>query len=283
MSEIDSQIPANENEANELLASIEGGVSDESSQETQQAEAAQKQAIAEYAFTHGGREVKAPIDKILKWASQGYDAPNKIGELNKKLEGYTTKEAQFKEWESKYGDVDKYVRENPQWWDFVRSQYDQQAQMKQASQGLNPELINKFQELETTVKDLAEYKNNIVMQQEDQKYMKEFETVTKKYSKVDFATPDPETGKNLEYKVIEFAQANGIRNFETAFKAFHHDELIKMAEESAKEKLISDKQSKSKLGILGISSTPTKRPTDSVKGKSYNDIEREINEAYGLT
>lgn len=277
--QIDSPIPANEDEANELLASLDdSGGSDEQAQG--QEAAAKAAAVEEYKFMHSGREIKGDRAAMLKWASQGYDAPNRIGELSKKLDGYTQKEAQFKEWESKYGDVDKYVRENPQWWDFVRSQYEKQAQ-EQGSQ-MPPEMMNKYSELEKKVNELAEYKNSIVMQQEDRAYQTEFTEIQKKYPKVDFVSPDPQTGKSLEYRVIEFAQENGIRKFDTAFKAYHSDELIRLAEEQAKEKLVSEKQSKTKLGILGISSTPTTRPTDSIKGKSYNDIERDIKKAYGL-
>ena len=277
LDQIDSQIPADEQEADALLNEIEQPAPDLMSEADKQAADKTQQAIQEYSFNYGGKEVKAPIEKILKWASQGYEAPNKIGELNKQIESWKSKEATLKELESKYGDVDKYVRENPQWWDFVSKQYEQNAQQAQLQSQMTPELMA----LKQKVDELDQYKNNIVQQQEDAEYNKQFSELKKQYASVDFTTPD-DSGKSLEYKVLEYANANGIRKFSTAFKDFYHDELVKIAAESAKEKLINDKQSKSKLGILNISSAPTKRTTDSVRGKSYGDLEREALAELGI-
>src|SRR5688572_30465162 len=62
--------------------------------------------VEEYELTVGGKVIKADKDKLMKWASMGYDAPNQIGKLNKELESWKQKEATLKEWETKYGEVD---------------------------------------------------------------------------------------------------------------------------------------------------------------------------------
>ena len=239
--------------------------------------------INEHEFTVGGKAIKAPIDKILKWASMGYDAPNRIGELNKKLEGYSQKETQYKEWQDKYGPVDEYVRQNPDFWNHVTQSWQQQQQQAQQNP-LHPvvgELQKRLEGLEGIAQTFQQERQEAVMKQQDSQYMEEFSTITKQYPKIDFSTPD-ESGKSLEYKVLEYAQEKGIREFTPAFRAFYHDELVKNASEEAKEKLVNDKQSKTKLGILGISATPTKRISDNVKGKSYDNLYKEALKELGL-
>lgn len=243
------------------------------------------QQVQEYEFQHNGKVVKAPVDKILKWASQGYDAPNKIGELNKQVEEWKTKEAILKEMESKYGEVDQFVRKNPEWFDYVQKQYQQQLQQKNSDP-----LYETVNSLKSEIDNLKQYKDQVEQErlqanikQEDEVYMKQLGQIKEKYPTVDFDSIDPATGKNLEYKVLEFAQSEGIKNFETAFKSFYHDELVKIAAESAKEKLAKDKIANSKLGILGISSTPiTRGGNDSVRGKSYKDLELEALRELGI-
>lgn len=290
MNEQQDLVPQNEDEVDSLLESIsepanEALVEPGAKAPQTQAEAAQQQAIQEYAFKVGGKEVKAPIEKILRWAEQGYDAPNRIGELNKKLEGYSTKEQQFKEWQDKYGPVDEYVRQNPQWFQYVQGQYQQQMQ---GAQGANNPIMSVVEQLKQEVEGLKGVASTYqqqeaarVAQREDSAYMQEFTTIQKQYPKIDFSTPGPD-GKSLEYKVLEYAQQNGIKKFTTAFRDVHHDELLKLKEEEAKEKVINDRQSKSKLGILGISATPTRKTSDSVKGKSYQDLEREALTELGI-
>lgn len=247
-------------------------------------------AAEEYTLKVGGKDIKASRDQVLRWAQQGHDSPNKIGELNKQLQSWTAKEqewkakeAQIQAFRDKYEPVDKYVKDNPQWWETVQKSYDQvQAQSSQVNDPRIDSLMKKIESLESVSQSYEQRAQNELMKIEDAKYMESFQALQKQYPKIDFATAD-ESGKNLEYKVLEFAQKEGIKEFTTAFKAFHHDELVKMAQEDAKEKVASDKISKTKLGILGISSTPTPRKTDSVKGKSYNDIQADIIAEYGLT
>ncbi len=289
MQEEQELIPQTEDDADALLEGIEAPSGDSSMEAAPTAE--QTQQAIDFAFTVGGKEIKLDLakdrDKLMRWAQQGYEAPNKIGELNKKLEGYTQRETQYKEWQEKYGPVDDYVRQNPQFWDHVVKQYQQQQQ--QVQNGQQEQVSPAIQQLMQEVQGLKQIASTYQQQEQERQamrddalYMDEFSKVQKQYPKIDFSTPDQE-GKNLEYKVLEFAQAKGIKEFTTAFKAFHHDELLKLAQEEAKEKLISDRQSKSKLGILNVSSTPTRKTSDSVKGKNYNDLAAEALQELGLT
>lgn len=289
----ENEVPTNEDEVDALLGSIEEP-SDSASTDPGADDAKQSAAAQDFAFTVGGKEVKVDLnkdrEKLIRWAQQGYEAPNKLGELNKQLQAWTakeqawkTQEAKVKEYQDKYEGVDKYIRENPQWWSTVQAEF-QKAQSGAQGQAVDPRFDTLKQEIDGLKQVAQTYQERVQqqqMQQEDAKYIEEFNTVQKQYPKIDFVSPD-ETGRNLEYKVLEYAQEKGIREFTAAFKAFHHDELVKLAQEEAKQKVISDKQSKTKLGILGISSTPTPRKTDSVRGKSYNDLAGEALEELGL-
>jgi len=212
MSEVESTVPGTEEEADALLSEIEQPASEDVAPPGTP-DPTQAQPVDEFSLTVGGKEIKAKREQLMKWAQQGYDAPNRIGELNKQLESWKQKESMFKELEGKYGVVDQYVRENPQWWQFVQDQYS-----KLQEQNANP-LMDTLKQLQEKVNGLEEYKNNIVMSQEDKAYQAELQAIQKQYPKVDLSTPD-ESGKSLEYKVLEYARENGIKKFQTAFRDF---------------------------------------------------------------
>lgn len=288
MSEIDNQnldVIDSAEKADELLSSIEApseGILDK-------APDAAQTPVEEWELTVGGKQIKAKRDQIMQWAQQGYTAPGKIAQYTRELEQlkkqWADNEPKYKEMDTKYGPIDQYVRQNPQFWDHVQRSYEQRNQLMQDP--ANP-MAGMLTELQTQVQTLLQHKQqaeeqqkNLQMQQEDKAYMGTLEQVKKAYPTVDFDSPD-ESGKSLEYKVIEYAQQEGIKNFKTAFRDFYHDELLKISESKAKESLIKDKQKNTKLGILGITPAPTKRVTSDHKGKSYDDLAQEALEELGI-
>jgi len=286
MSEV---VPTNEEQADELLNSIEQPTL-ETGQTVVEPVATQAQELA---FTVGGKEIKIDLakdrDKLIRWAQQGYEAPNKLGEYNKKIQTYEkqisewkTKEALIKEYQEKYEPVDKYIKENPQWWNTVQAQLQQAQNQNKPIDPIVNQLIEKVTGLEKIAQTYQERAQAQQMQTEDAEYMKEFEAVAKQYPEIDLQTPD-EQGESLEFKVLRYAQENGIKKFTTAFRDFNHDKLVSLAEQKAKEKIMNDKVSKTKLGILGISSTPTPRKSETVRNKSYNDLANEALAELGLT
>jgi hypothetical protein len=239
--------------------------------------------VQEFEFTHGGKQIKAPIDNILKWASQGYDAPNRIGELSKTLEEYKQKESQFKDIEGRYEAVDKYAKENPQWWDHVTKSY--QERLAEAQQSTDPKfdaIQKELEEIKNFKLQLEQDRQSEQMKREDEVYQNELQALSKAYPKIDFSSPGPD-GKSLEYKVLQHARDNGIKKFTTAFRDFYHDELMKLQAESAKESVIKERQKNMKVGLLGESFAPTKRVSNDVRGKSYADLEKEALAELGLT
>lgn len=283
--EIDDQITNNNDvDVDQLLNDVEsegsgGGVITD-------APPAPAAPVDEFEFTVGGKSIKANREKMIKWAQMGYDAPTRIGSLTKEIESWKQKGSRFDELESKYGEIDKFVREKPEFWDHVTQSWKQKDQL--LNDQSNP-LATTVQQLQQTVQGLLGKVTTYEQQQqqvrtarEDEAYQQEFAGITTKYPQVDFKTPD-ETGKTLEYKVIEYALEKGIKEFTPAFRAFYHDELVKLEAEKAKESVVKEKQKNTRLGILGKTDTPTKRSSDDVKGKSYADITRQIIDELNLS
>src|SRR4051812_11954809 len=79
----------------------------------------------EYEINFRGQTIKAPIDKIIRWAQSGYDAPNKIGELNKQLETLKTEQQKWQGIQQKYAPVDEYFSKNPDAWKHVETTWQE--------------------------------------------------------------------------------------------------------------------------------------------------------------
>jgi chromosome segregation ATPase len=247
------------------------------------------QAIEEFDLTVGGKQIKAKREQLIQWAQQGYTAPNRISQLTKDLEGWKQKyselEPKYKTYESQYKPIDEYVKQKPEFWDHVLKQWEQRENLLNDTANPGNQVLT---ELQKQVQDLMQYKQSIEnermntqIKQEDSQYHSVLEETKKQYADIDFDAPD-EDGKSLEYKILEHAQKEGIKNFKTAFRDFYHDELTKRAAAKAKEDLTKNKVKNTKLGILGISPTPTKRTQSDHRGKSYDDIAQEIKDEYGF-
>lgn len=249
---------------------------------TKEPEAPVKEDLIE--FTHNGKQIKGTRDQLIKWAQQGYDYPQKAQKLNQDKAKW---EADRQKWEqsySPYKQIDDWAKKNPEAWQKMQESW-KQAQAAPAATTSDP-YATKFQSLEAKLNQFEQVINPVVeklstaeQQEHDQKLDQEIQSIREKHKDLDWTTID-ENGKSLEYKVLEHAQKNGIRNFTTAFKDFCHDELISRAEAQAKLNVSKDIQTKSKLGILGTSPTPKKgiSVVKDVRSKSYNDIEAEIRE-----
>jgi len=278
--EQENDIPATEEDADALIeaASNEAAEKNAGIQETVP-DAVQEWNGKDWAFNIKGKEVlPSSRDQLKKWAEMGYNAPHTINELKQQINQWKQKESFINENHQKYSEIDGYVKQNPQFWTHVMESWKNKSQV--LSDPANP-LAQTVGSLQSQVQELVQYKQQIEqqqqqvrVQQEDQAYLSHLAEMKKTYPKVDFDTPD-ENGKSLEIKVLEYAIENGIKNFKTAFRDFHHDELVKIAAEDAKEKVAREKMKNTKAGIIGKTSTPTKGMSAEVKGKSYADLAQE--------
>lgn len=245
-------------------------------------EAPAPEAPQEYEFDWNGKQIKAPVDKILKWASMGYDAPNRIGELNKQLEGFKTREQKFSEYEKKYAPVDEYFAKNPDHWKTIEDGWKQRQAALDPSNPLAAELNN----VKQTLDELNKFKNELSSekvtqkrQAEDGKLNEEIESIRKAYPDLDWSSPN-ESGLSLEKQVLKHGIDNGINSFRAAFRDLTHDQIMKKAQETGKQAITKDIQKRTKLGILGETRTPTKgiTPAKDVRNQSYEDLLEEAKE-----
>lgn len=251
--------------------------------ETPEASAAAKPAEELMEFFHNGKPIKGTREQIIKWAQMGYGVPQTMQKFNQDKTQWETQKTQWEKQWGHYRQVDDWAKNNPDQWQRI------QASLQNPDQGQNPSATNstplpEIQSLKAElnqIKGVAQtWQEHMTQQQtkaEDEKLNQEIQSIQEKYKDLDWKNPD-ETGKSLEFKVLEHAQSNGIKNFATAFKDFYHDELISRAEAQAKQNVSKGIQAKTKLGILGESPTPRKgvAPVTDVKNKSYEDIMSEI-------
>lgn len=248
------------------------------------AQAPVEAAPSTHEITVNGKQIAATVDQLKQWASQGHD-------YSQKMESF---KAQQEEFNSKYkslSEIDEFAKQNPDWFDHVQDAYnsrDQQAQQAaQEDTAGDPEITA----IKETLGDLANFKqefiasqNRIQREDEDKLLDLEIKSIKDQYKNEDWNTPD-ENGHTLESRILQHATKIGVDKFSVAFRDHMHDSLITKAREAGKSALGEDLAKKTKLGLLGISSTPTKGLTGAgnVKSKSYDDLLAEAKEEFGIS
>ncbi len=240
-----------------------------------------------YEFTHNGRPVKATKEQLIKWAQQGYDYPQKTQKLNQEKQAW---EQQRQDWEKKWGtyrQIDEFATKNQDWWNFIQQQWQARGQQPPAGaggapgaapQGFDPNRLK--EELETKLMSTIDEKffQPIRQQEEDAQLDNEIKSIRDKHANLDWNSLD-ENGKHLEMRILEHAQANGIQSFRVAMRDLLHDELVSKAEAQGKIAVSKGIQTRTKLGVLGESPTPTRGvPTSNkpIRNQTYESIMDEI-------
>lgn len=284
-SDIDSIVASVENSSNNEIP-MEGAPPPEPE--------AQAPTPQEYEFDYSGQKIKAPIEKVLKWASMGYGAPNKIGALQKQINEYQGKEKQYEQFNQTYGQIDKWAAQNPEKWKTLFDGWRAAQFGADPAQASNPEALKAslppevLQELQAS----REWREKQIQNEQtqrvqlaDQSLDKEIVSIRKQYTNLDFDAPD-ETGKSLEYQILQHGIQNGIPSFRAAFRDYCFDKLGNISESKGREQGSRAMPSKTKADLLGkdpASSTRGNRPvTDFVKTRNYDQIHEHILQEMGL-
>ena len=280
-------------DADALLEKIESG--QEVTQETQptttttgptQTQQAPTPTVDEYEFTWNGKQIKANREKVLQWANQGYDYAQKMSDYNKRnTEIERIKQELIKTYEP-YEQINKYAQKNPDWWNHVVNQYENRSiQTTNQPQGgeIPRAVLEKLESLENFKSQFEEKISAEQREREDQALGQEVQSIRKQYPNLDFDTPDSE-GFSLEQRVMKHAVDNGINSFRAAFRDLRHDDLLKLAQEKAKEETAKTLQSRTKQGIMGTSSSPKTGlgRAENVKSKSWDDLKDEALKELGI-
>lgn len=249
-----SDLPSTE----DMIAEVQS--SSEPVQEAQpqvEAQAAESSVVQEFEYTANGKTIKEPLDAILKRASQGYNYAQHMADLKARQSEVENQFKQAQELEQKYGEIDKFARDNPEWNDHLHKTWNSRFDISggQEAQQTNPAIPEQFQQEFNELKSFVE---SVKAERADQAYSQAVDKVKQAYPDIDFSQTDPDTGRTLEQRVLAYAQENSIGRFEPAFKAYYADKLVEQARLQAKEQLAGDMKQRAKAGILGISQAPTK-------------------------
>ena len=244
-----------------------------------------------FEFQHNGKAIKANRDQMVKYASMGYDYPQKMQEFNKQRMAFEAQQKEYEEKYSPYREINEWAEKSPQEWQRLQQLYSQ-FKNGQVTPQLDPTVAPYIQKYEQELgevkgfiqaqreKEQAEYR-----QKQDQQLDLEMKSIRDAYKDLDFDTPNEE-GKSLDYLVLEYAKNNGIKSYKTAFNDFYLPNLLNREKTLAKQEVSKGIQKNSKLGVLGTKS-PTQSRTYSepqnIKNKSYNDIEAEILKELGIS
>lgn len=241
----------------------------------------------EWGFEWNGKKIVPDTrDKLMTWASQGYNYSQRMGELNK-LKADTEKWRS--EWEPKvkrYSEVDDYVRQNPQWWQFVEEQW----QRRQQPQGLPPELEpvlkplqSELSEVKQFVQQMREREAQENAQKQDQALDQEVQSIRKQFPNIDMNAVDA-SGETLELRILKHANATGIPTFKAAFLDYLSDRLPDLYRAEGREAVAKTQQAAAKAGLLGRTPAPVKamQPAQNVKGRSYDQLTQEALAELGI-
>lgn len=256
--------------------------------ETPQVETEAPQTIPEFKFTAYGKEIKIPQNdpRINQWLSMGYEAPNRFGELNKKIQAYekqlqegTSKYQQLEQSLNSYKDVDNWAKANPEQWQSLTDAWRQQLNQNPAQ--LPPEVKQKLEQHDQILNQFQQEQVARRHQAEDHALGTEIESIRKSNPNLDFDAPD-QTGRSLEYRILEYATQNGIPSFRAAFRDYCFDQLTKKAEEQGREKVSRTMSQTTKAGLLGRDPAPQRSTQVNVQGKNYDQIHEMILQSMGL-
>jgi hypothetical protein len=245
-----------------------------------------QQAPQEYEINWNGKQIKAPIDKLTKWASQGYDYAQRMEALKAQQSEFEQNRQQFEPKLNMYKDVDDYAAKNPEWWEHVQKSWQDRQQAFDPS---NP-IANEINTLKSEIQELRKFKEDLHNEKlqekrkaEDTALDNEIGEMRKAYADLDWASVD-ENGMTLESRILQHATNNGINSFRAAFRDYNHDRLVEMAAMRAKEQAVKERKAAAKAGLLGVSNTPRNgiQNAGNVKNKSYNDLTREALSELGL-
>lgn len=269
--------------------------SGDTSTETPQENTQQTEAPAQtFKYTASGKEVEEDLNTILKRASQGYHYAQNMQQFNQQKQAFESerqrKEAEIRELEGKWSQYDQYAKENPEWAEYVRTQWEQRQlglngqQSTQTDSNVSPQLANEIAELRRFRDEFKGFMADQKREREDLELNGQIDQTRKEYSDIDFSHSDPETGKSLEFKVLEHMQAHGLNNFRAAFRDFYHDQLLARAVTKAKEDTATTLQERQQKGFIAESDTPFTglKQATSIKNKSYFDLIDEGIQEFGL-
>lgn len=209
-----------------------------------------------FEYQASGKTVKEDIDTILKRASQGYNYSQLVNEHKSSVESFQSERDRHLADLGVWKQYDEYAKQNPEWSEFVKSQWESRQSFGQPQSDLGHQTQADIHPEIRSFMD--EYRANQRVQQEqaeDAALHEQIQSVQKQFPDFDLSYSDPSTGQTIEMQVIEHAKANGINSFKAAFKDMMFDQIIEKRLTSAKEQAAKEIAERTKQGFISKSDT----------------------------
>lgn len=273
-----------------IAESIDNGTFDASSSDQGQQSVPTPQQVQEFSYQARGKEIKEPIDIILKRASMGYDYAQLMQQHKQRDSELAQREQRVQESEGRWKPYDDYANQNPQWADLVKSQWEgrfnqqqnwQSGQQQQGQEGMQPqsqlppEFAQKMDQIDTFINQIKAEKQAAALAESDLALNSAIEATQKMFPEFDLRATDPITGESLEMQVLQHAQLNGINSFQAAFKDKFFDQILERRSMKAKEDTAKNFTSNVKKGFLGQSTEPMLKSSfgnQAVKARGYHEL-----------
>jgi len=234
------------------------------------------------------KPIKEDLATILKRAQQGYHYAQNMHKLKADRETFENERKTIQQMQEearatqdKWSKFETYAKENPEWYDHWSSAWENRQQgLGQQSQStaddfdarLNAALEQRLKPFEGLLSEKQQAEQRAKIAEQDRQLDDQVKSIRGKYKNIDFDRTDPETGKNLEFRVLEFMQENGMNRFDLAFKAFYHDDLVKMEMEKSKETAQKIEADKRKQGIVDVKTVPGSKRQVDTRNMNYDQI-----------
>jgi hypothetical protein len=253
-------------------------------------------------YKANGKELSEPLSTVIQRASMGYNYAQLVQQHKAEQAALEAQKQQIQAQAQKWQQYDEFANSNPEWAEYVRSQWESRFNFGQQNQnqgmnsfgspqaqqqaGIPPELTSKLQEMESFIGQYRQEQQARMQAEQDAELASEISAIQNQYPDIDLKATDPMTGENVEQQVLRHAQAHGISNFRAAFRDFMFDKLQARGQTQAKEVVARQMQQQHKNGILGQSSSPmlqTEQGNVNVRGQSYHSLMDIAAKELGLT
>lgn len=253
-------------------------------------------------YKANGKDLQEPLSTVIQRASMGYNYAQLVQQHKAEQAALEAQKAQIQEQAQKWQQYDEFANSNPQWAEYVRSQWESRfnfggqnqnqgidafgSQQAQQQAGIPPEVSNKLREMESFIGQYRQEQQARMQAEQDAELASEISTIQNQYPDIDLKATDPMTGESVEQQVLRHAQTYGISNFRAAFRDFMFDKLQARGQTQAKETVARQMQQQHKNGILGQSNSPmlqTDGGNVNVRNQSYHSLMDMAAKELGLT
>jgi hypothetical protein len=244
-------------------------------------------------FDHNGKKVFPDSqDKARTWMSQGYNYSQRMAEMNarkRELDGQAERYKGF----DRYGEIDAFAKQNPEWWAHVEQAWAQRDAQRAAGggQGALPAevqaalapLQQELQAIKAWRDEQAQQAAQADEQRQDQALSQDIEATRGSHPKIDFDAVD-ESGKTLELRILEHAAEIGTSSFRAAARDYLHDQLLESATAERLAAGAAAPKEQRAAGVLGTSPAPKKgaAPPPNLKGRSWDEARDLALAEYGV-